>query len=67
MSITEIPVPDKSSGLPRGEKSVSYVIGVYRTGGKHFIVVVEDCTRVAKVQDQTIYRIDAISYINIEV
>ncbi|CAD8131415.1 unnamed protein product [Paramecium pentaurelia] len=56
----------EQEGKMKGDQRCSYILGVFKTYNKSFIVIVEECTKVAIIQDQIIYHIDQVSYISID-
>ncbi|CAD8174998.1 unnamed protein product [Paramecium octaurelia] len=64
--IEESPKHQEQEGKIKGDRRCSYILGVFKTYNKSFIVLVEECTKVATIQEQIIYHIDQVSYIAIE-
>ncbi|CAD8166728.1 unnamed protein product [Paramecium octaurelia] len=64
--IEESPKFQEQEGNIKGDKRCSYILGVFKTYNKSFIVIVDECTKVATIQDQIIYHIDQVSYLAID-
>lgn len=49
--IEEFPKNTQHNGNIKGERHISYVLGIFKTFNKPFIVLVEECTKVAKINE----------------